>query len=180
MTSRLAALLVVVLAGLTAGCGDDDNASQQWASDVCSDLNTWVSSIQTTVKGLTDKGLSIQKSDVQAAVDDAKTATNDLTSGLNDLGAPPDDSAAQQAKTELDQLGGTLQTQIASVARAVDENPSTVQLAQTVGVAVSASVAAAKSTFETIQSLDVGDELKSAFQDADSCKDLRETIDELG
>ena len=71
-----------MLVALAAGCGGyDDNASAV-GGRVCTDLNTWVSSIQTTAKGLTDKGLSIQKSDVQAAVDDAKTATNELTSSL--------------------------------------------------------------------------------------------------
>ena len=181
MRSYLAVVLVAILVGLAAGCGgDDSNATQDWADSVCTDLNGWVSSIQTTVKGLTDKGLNIQKSDVTAAVDDAQSATNDLSSSLKDLGPPPDDSSAQQAKSELDQLGSEIQKQLDNVQQATSSNASTIQLAQTVGAAVSASAAAAKSTFETIQSLDVGEDLKNAFQDSDSCKDLRDTINSLG
>jgi hypothetical protein len=178
MTSRLAALLVVVLAGLAAGCGDDGNATQDWADDVCTELNTWVESIQTTVNGLTDKGLNLQKSDVQAAVDDAQSATNDLTSGLKELGAPPDDSGAQQAKSELDQFADEIQTQLEEVQQATATQSSVLQLTQTVTAAVSASAAAARSTYEAIQS--AGGELKSAFQDADSCQDTRDTINALG
>ena len=179
MTARVAAVLVAVLAGLAAGCGgDDSNATQDWAGDVCSELNTWVESIQTTVNGLTDKGLSLQKSDVQAAVDDAQSATNDLTSGLKELGAPPDDSGAQQAKSELDQFADEIQKQLEDVQQATATQSGVLQLTQTVTAAVSASAAAAQSTYEAIQS--AGGELKSGFEDADSCQDTRDTINALG
>ena len=178
MTSRLAALLVVVLAALAAGCGDDGNATQDWADGVCTELNTWADSIQTTVKGLTDQGLSLQKSDVEGAVDDARTATNDLTSGLEDLGPPPDDSGAQQVKSELDQLSDEIRNQLDDVQQATATESSVLQLTQTVAAAVSASAAAAKTTYDAIQS--AGGELKSAFEDADSCQDTRDTINALG
>jgi hypothetical protein len=180
VTARVAAVLVVVLAGIAAGCGgDEENATQEWANDVCTELNTWVESIQDTVQGLTDQGLSIRSSDVEAAVEDAKGATDDLVSGLESLG-PPETEAGQQAKSELDQLGATLQTQLAGVARAANENPQPLQLVETVGAAVSAAAAAARSTFETIESLDVDEELKDAFEDAESCDTLRDTLNELG
>ena len=181
MTRHVAALFVVLALGLAAGCGGDDegNGTQEWANDVCTDLNTWVSSIQSTVQGLTDKGLSIQRSDVQAAVGDAESATDELVSSLGDL-TPPDDTAAQQTKSELDQLGGEIQQQLDNVQQAAASESNALQLAQTVSAAVAASAAAAKSTFATIDSLDPGEDVKQAFQDADSCDTLRASIEELG
>jgi hypothetical protein len=176
-----AAVVAALLLAVAAGCGGDDenDATQQWASSVCTDLNDWVTSIQSTVKELTDKGLSMQKSDVQAAVDDAQTATDDLVSELKNLDVP-DDSAAQEAKGELEQLGNEVQEQVDNVKEASASNTGAVQLAQTVASAVSASAAEAKSTFETIQSLDAGEDVKQAFEDAESCDTLRDSINNLG
>lgn len=174
---RVAAVAAVLVLALAAtGCGGDNsnNATQQWADSVCTDLNTWVTSLQSTVKGVTDKGLSIQKSDVQTAVDEAKTATDDLVDNLKSLGAP-DTQAAQQAQTDLENLGKELQQQVETVQQAAAANGSTLQLAQTVASAASASATAAKSTYESIQSIDTG-ELRSAFEDSDTCKTLTESI----
>ncbi len=173
MTRRSTTVVaVLVLAFAAAGCGGDDgdDATQEWANSVCTDMGTWVTSIQATVEGLTAKGLGIQKSDIDAAVDEAKSATDTLVTGINELGAP-EGEAAQQAKSELDELGTQLQEQVANVEQAAASDSGPIQLAQTVGAAVSASAAAAKSTFEAIQSLDAGDELKSAFEDADCVQD---------
>jgi hypothetical protein len=174
---RIAAVVATLaLAVAATGCGGDDSndATQQWADSVCTDLNTWVTSLQSTVKGLTDKGLSIQKSDIQASVDQAKTDTDELVNSLNALG-PPDTEAAQQAKSELDDLGKELQQQVETVQSAAAANGSTLQLAQTVASAASAAAAAAKSTFDSIKSIDTG-ELKSAFEDSDACKTLSDEI----
>ena len=175
---RIAAVLAALaVAASAAGCGgnDSNDATQQWADSVCTDLNTWVTSLQSAVKGVTDKGLSVQKSDVQTAADQAKTATDDLVNSLKSLGAP-DTQAAQQAKSDLDDLGKELQQQVETVQQAVASNGSTLQLAQTVASAASASAAAAKSTYESIQSIDTG-ELKSAFEDSDACKTVKDEIE---
>jgi methyl-accepting chemotaxis protein len=180
VTTRLGAAAVAIALVLAAGCGgDDDDATKQWANDVCTELDTWVTSIRGDVQEVTDKGLGVQKADVEAAVADAEKATNDLVSGLNGL-SPPEDSAVQQAKGEFDQLAAEIQQQLDNVKQAAASNTSALQLAQTVAAAVSASAATAKSTFETIDSLDVDQDLKDAFQDADSCTQLRDTIEELG
>jgi hypothetical protein len=172
--AAVAAVLVLALAA--AGCGGDNSndATQQWADSVCTNLNTWVTSLQSSVKNVTDKGLSVQKSDIQTAADEAKTATDDLVSNLKSLGAP-DTEAAQQAQSDLEDLGTELQQQVDTVQQASAANTGTLQLAQTVSSAASASAAAAKSTFDSIKAIDTG-ELKSAFEDSDSCKTLSDSI----
>ena len=56
VTPRRLGLLAVVLALATtsalAGCGgsDEESASEQWAGDVCSQLSTWVTSVEEAVK----------------------------------------------------------------------------------------------------------------------------------
>ena len=177
----LAIVAVLALVVAAAGCGGDDgdDATQQWADDVCTDLNDWLTSVRATVEGVTAKGLGITQADIEAAVDDAKTATNQLASDLRALGTP-DGEAVEQAKAELEQLADDVEEQVDNVEQAAASDAGPVQLAQTVGAAVSASVTAARSTFETIQSLDAEDELKSAFEDSEDCDTLRETIDDLG
>ena len=43
-----------------AGCGgDEENASEQWAGDVCSELSTWVTDVEEVVTSLTANALSL-------------------------------------------------------------------------------------------------------------------------
>jgi hypothetical protein len=178
---RIAGLVAVLALALAAGgCGGDDSndAAQQWADSVCTDLNTWVTNLQSAVKEVTDKGLSVQKSDIQSAVDQASAATDELANSLEEQGAPETESA-QQAKSELDDLVTELQQQVENVQAATASSTGTLQLAQTVASAAAASAAAARSTFESIKSIDTG-ELKSAFEDSDACNTLQNEIESAG
>jgi len=177
---RIAGLVAVLaLALAAAGCGGDDSndAAQQWADGVCTDLNTWLTNVQSAVKEVTDQGLSIQRSDIQSAVDQASAATDELVSSLEEQGTPDTDSA-QQAKSQLDDLTTELQQQVDNVQQATASDAGTLQLAQTVASAASASAAAAKSTFESIKAIDAG-ELKSAFEDSDACNSLQDEIENV-
>ena len=50
----------------------------------------------------------------------------------------------------------------------------------TITSALTAASAAVRSSFESLQSLDGGEELRDGFEDAASCDSLREQVDTIG
>ena len=168
-------LLVAMLA--VAGCGgDEENASEQWAGDVCGELSTWVTSVEGAVRSLTADALSLDKAAVQEATEDVKGATDELVDGLADLGSP-ETEAGGQARGELDELGTQLQQQLDQVEQAA-ETGSLSLVAVTSALATSAS--SVRSTFESLQSLDGGEELRDGFEDAAACDSFRQQVDTIG
>jgi len=181
VATRHLGLLAVVLALATmstvAGCGGDkENASEQWAGDVCSQLSTWVTSVQDAVSSLTANPLSLDKAAVQAATKDVKVATDELVNGLADLGPPQTDSG-EQAKSELDDLGSQLQQQVGQVEQ--EAKAGSLSLV-TVTSALATASSAVRSTYDSLQSLDTGGELRDGFENAGSCDSFRQQVDTIG
>ena len=173
----LAVVLVLVATPALAGCGgDEENATEQWAGEVCSQLSTWVTGVEEAIKPLTDNPLSLDKTAVQVATEDVKGATDELVDSLADLGRP-ETEAGEQAKSELDELATQLQQQIDDVEQAAESGSLSLV---TVTSALAAASAAVRSSFESIQSLDGGEELRDGFEDAAACDSLREQVDTIG
>ena len=167
----LAAMLAV------AGCGgDEESASEQWAGDVCSQLSTWVTEVEGAVTSLTDSGLSLDATAVQAATEDVREATDALADGLADLGRP-ETEAGEQARSELDALGTELTQQLEEVEQAAETGSLTLP---TVTAALAAAASTVASTFESLQSLDADEELRDGFATAGSCDSFREQVDTIG
>ena len=160
-----------------AGCGgDEENASEQWAGDVCSELSTWVTDVEEVVTSLTTNALSLDKDAVQAATEDVKGATEELVDGLAGLGSP-ETEAGGQARSELEELG----TQLRQQADQVDQAAETESLSLVAVTSALASAASSvRSTFESLQSLDGGEELRDAFEDAAACDSFRQQVDTIG
>jgi hypothetical protein len=182
VTARRLSVLAVVLALATVpvlgGCGGDDeeSAGEQWAGGVCSQMSTWVTSVEESVTSLAANPLSLDKEAVQAATEDVKKATDKLVDGLADLG-PPDTEAGTQAKSELDDLGTQLQQQLDEVEQAADADSLSIV---TVTAALSTAATAVRSSFESLESIDSDGELRDGFEDAESCDSLREQVDTIG
>lgn len=173
---RISLLAVVVL---LAGCGGDgSSASDDYANDVCSNLSTWVTDVEETVRSLTDAGLSISREDIQTAFDDTKESTDSMVNDLEQLG-PPDTEDGQEAKSELDELAAELRQQLEVIEQAVNEGGGPVAIAATVSTAVSAAANAVNTTYRNLEGLDPPGELRDAFQDADECNSLEEQLAEL-
>jgi hypothetical protein len=167
---------VAVLALSVAGCGgdDDNDATTEWAGGVCSAITTWENSITSAVNSVKDNPT---KDGIQSAVDDAKDATTTFTNDLKGLGKP-DTDAGQQAQDALNELPSDAEAGVQQVEQAIQ----TAEGAGAAGAlsaisAVSATLATltsqATTTFSQLQQLNGGDELKSAFDNADSCDSLR-------
>ena len=154
---------------------DEENASEQWAGDVCSQLSTWVTGVEEAVRSLTENPLSLDKAAVQAATEDVKGATEELVDGLADLG-PPETESGDQAQSELDELGTQLQQQVDEVEQEAEAGSLSLV---TVTSALATAASAVRSTYESIQSLDSG-ELRDAFENAASCDSFRQQVDTIG
>jgi hypothetical protein len=173
----LAIVLALATMPLVAGCGgEDESAGEQWAGDVCSELSTWVTSVEEAVRSLTDKGLSLDKASVQAATEDVRQATDELVDGLEELG-PPETDAGEQARGELDELGTQLGAQLDDVEQAAESGSLSLV---TITSALAAAASAVRSTFESLQSLDTGGELRDGFENAGSCDSFRQQVDTIG
>jgi ElaB/YqjD/DUF883 family membrane-anchored ribosome-binding protein len=178
LVSRVALILLTVVA--LAACGGDDgsSASESYANDVCSNLSTWVTDVEETVTSLADQGLSITRDDIQTAFDQTKDATDALTNDLEQLG-PPETEDGQQAKSELDELSSELQQQLDTIQQALDSGGGLTSIAATVSAAVSAAANAVNTTFQNLQGLDPPGEVRDAFENSDECNSLQDQIANL-
>jgi methyl-accepting chemotaxis protein len=173
-----AALLAAALLAL-AGCGGDDtSASDEYANDACSTLSGWVTDVEETVTSLTDQGLSINQDDLQAAVDQTKESTDALVNDLQNLG-PPDSEAGNEAKSQLDQLGTTIQGQITEIEQALDSGGGLAAIAATVSTAVATAANAVNDTLQNLEGLDPPGEVRDAFENSDECNSLQDQIANL-
>ena len=173
----LAVVLALVAVPALAGCGnDEESASEQWAGDVCSELGTWVTGVEEAVRSLTENPLSLDEAAVQAATEDVRAATDDLVDELAAL-ERPETEAGEQARDELDDLATQLEQQFDDIEEEAESGSLSLV---TVTSALAVASAAVKSSFESLQSLDGGDELRDGFEDAGSCDSLQDQVDTLG
>jgi hypothetical protein len=178
MHRSLAAILVLFAALLAAGCGSSEPepmTTAEWADAVCTDINTWASSITTAEDSL--KGGNISEDSLKSAADDVTSATETLKSDLDDLGKP-DTEAGQQAKDSLDQLSTDLNTGADSIKTAVDDASGvsgTVAAATTVTTTLKTMEGQVSSTVTSLKQLDAQGEIETAFQQSSACQQLSST-----
>lgn len=170
------AILVLALSFAAAGCGsDDDESAEQWANDVCVELDTWADGITNTVTGVMSKGLSVTRTDLQAAANQAVAATDRLVDGLHEIG-PPDTDSGEQAQDEIQQLADGLQQHAKNARSIVEDAPRTPAGAVAAGQAVLGEVGAAadeaQSTLDALRAL--GSDLRDGIEAASACTKLRE------
>ena len=177
---RIAAVAAVTLVGTlsvaAAGCGGTDkSSSEQWADQVCTDLNTWADSITTTITGVMSQGLGVTKSDLSAAANQASSATSRLVDDLKAIG-PPDTESGQQAQQDVQQLGDSLE-QHANKARDLVQSGSNsgaglVTTAQSVLVEIGAAADQMKSALTSLQQ--AGEDIRDGVQSSDACQKLKD------
>ena len=171
-----AVALVATLSVAAAGCGGNDtSSSEQWADQVCTDLNTWADSITTTITGVMSQGLGVSRSDLQAAGNQASSATSRLVDDLRQIG-PPDTESGQQAQQDVQQLGDSLE-QHANKARDLVQGGSgsgagLVATAQSVLAEIGAAADEVKSTLTSLQQ--AGEDIRSGVEASDACQKLRD------
>ena len=176
-------VLVASLAFVAAGCGGDDEASttdtsseasaQEWAGSLCSAVTTWRADLEDAAEPLTDLS-SLSEESVRQAADDAKAATDTFAASLRSLGRPGTssgeqvESAVEDLVTEIENGANEVEAAIEGVSSVVDIPSAVTTITTTItdlGTEVDTAV-------QTLEDADAGGELKTAFDDSDSCEEL--------
>jgi hypothetical protein len=167
--------LIAALVLAAAGCGKSSKpeTASEWASSFCSSVTTWKESVTSAVSPL--KSGNISKDSVQTAFNDFKSATNTFVKSIKSLGKPPTQSGAQ-GKQDVESLSTQLSDGVNSIKGDVG-NVSSVTSALAVVPSVTSTLqsmsTAVKQTYQSLQQLDPGSELSTAFQNSQSCKTLK-------
>ena len=178
----IAVIAAIALAALIARLPDDDTNSVEttaWASSVCTSLSDWRSSITA----LADVGGGeLTPESLGAKLDAAEDATSQLVAELQDLG-PPDLDAGDGLKQELDASVVELRLHFEALKQGAQEAAQagpTDFLRKLAALApeFQALLDAISSTVEDLRDANVAEdakaELRQAFEDAESCQELRE------
>ena len=172
-----AALLVVALAGVAAGCGGSSDGETDptaaWASGFCSAVTTWKDDLQSVTQQFTDTS-NLSRDGIESAAEDVQSSTQQLADSLKALGAPETDSG-EEVQSALDTLSTTLDTQTAQIketAQGVTDITGVPSAITEISTSLSALGTAFSSTLQTIEDADTKGELKSALEDAPECADV--------
>ncbi|HEX7310207.1 MAG TPA: hypothetical protein VF232_03425 [Gaiellaceae bacterium] len=171
----IALIFVAAALGLlAAGCGSKSPPSTaEWVDGVCSSVVTWKNSLTSAAQSV--QGGNLTQDSLRNAADDMKSATDTLESDIKDLGKPESDTG-QQAKDSVDQLSSELTDGTDSIKSTVDDVSdvsgvvsATASIAATLGTMANQ----VSSTVKSLQQLDPGGELQTAFNQSSSCQELK-------
>jgi hypothetical protein len=176
MKRGIAAAATLLCALTLSACGGDDSdktvSPSEWADSLCTDLDQWKSSLQSTRTAFSG---NVTPENAQDAAGEVGSATETLVGELKDLGKP-DTEAGQQAKDDVDQLSDELQKGSDQIQRDADAVSSVSDVPQ----AVAAVTATAKqlsndisSTMTSLEQLEPQGELKTAIDQSDACQSLK-------
>ena len=173
----IAAILVLALAGVAAGCGGDDETESDptaaWADGFCSAVTDWTDELRTITSQFSDTS-NLSEDGLQSAASDVQSATQTLVDELRDLGAPETESG-EEVKDALDTLSTTLEDESAAIENTangvsgITELPSAITK---ISSSLSALGTAFSQTLQTIESADASGELRSALEDSPECADI--------
>ena len=161
----------------SAGASSKTTSPTVWANGVCSSVQTWLDSVNSTVTGL--KGAGSLDAATTQAMTGVKSATDTLTSSVDALGTPSTGDGAK-AKTAVNNLTKQLQSLSSSIQQTLASPGSTPvevagSLAQ-VGSDLGKAANEVKSTGTTLKGLKPNGQLKKAFQSSASCQKLKNSI----
>jgi len=167
---------VVSLSVVAAGCGggsSETTPTEKWASELCSAVSTWKSSITSIVSSVQQNGVT--KDSLTNALDQAKSDTKKLTEDLRSLGRP-NTEAGKEAQSDVDQLAKELDDGVNKIEDAVD-NASGAQgmlsAVSVIGGTLSTMAQQFKTTLTALEGLGEGQkEIRQAFQTVPACKEL--------
>jgi ABC-type transporter Mla subunit MlaD len=165
---------LLVGAAAPAGAASSSSSAKQWANGVCSAVQTFGDSVQSTLDDLKNaSSVEDASGKVKSGLDDA---TQTLEKSLDDLGKPPTPDA-DEAQQAVQNLSKQLNDDVSAVEDLLSPPPSSPQeIASTfsqIGSEVQKAVSQVQSTATTLKGLKSSGSLQKAFQSASSCKQLK-------
>jgi phage-related protein len=180
MTRRLVGIASVSVFALLLSSVPAHAAStspKEWASGVCSAVQTFGDSVQSTLSGLKGSGsLDAASQSIKSGLDQA---TQELEKSLKDLGKPST-SDGKKAKSAVNDLSKQLSSTVSDIEDLLSPAPSSPQeIASTfseIGSEVQKAVGEVKSTANTLKGLKPDGTLQKAFQNSSECKKLKQSL----
>ena len=169
--TAVCAAAIALTTGCGGGDGDDASATDEWASSVCTAVDSWRTSVDAAADAIQ---ADPTREGIQEAADDLTTATEKLVDDLNGLGRP-ETEAGQEAQESVDALTNELEQSVTTMENAVDDASGASGILNAVSVISGNLVTMGQSvtsTLTSIQELEGADELRQAFEQADSCANL--------
>lgn len=174
MRIRLSILACVALSLAACGGGNSTTTTaaaggaspQDWATGVCTAVNTYELALQTAAKSFTQNP---SKAGIDKALTGAEQATQTLSTTLQGLGKP-NTVAGQTAQTTIENLATKISADVDKVKQAASSG-STLQAAATISATLGSMKGSITTAVTTLQSLH-GGELQSAFASSPSCTKL--------
>jgi hypothetical protein len=175
---RVVLLLAVGLAALVllSGCGSKSNSSTSatvdWASNLCTAITTWKTSVDSAVNSVSSSNVS--RSSLQKAADQVESATETFVDSLKKLGKQQT-TAGAQAKTALDRLSTEISSERDKIVTAISGITSVrgiIAAAPTVLGSLKTMRTDVATSYKQLQTLDASGELSKAFKQADACTTL--------
>lgn len=175
-------------AGLAAGlalvlsaCGQSDDgsaseptAAESWASDVCTTVSAWRSTL-TDARETLSTPRDLSAAEIEATFTEVRTATSTLVDELAGLGSP-DTEAGDEAEERISSLSEQLQEQAAVVEDSSGDQAQgmgeLLTRVSTVSGAVAQMISDTQAAVSDLRTLDGAQELEDAFSSAASCQDL--------
>jgi hypothetical protein len=179
---KLAALVTLALVLAVAACGGGGGASAEeeaWASEVCATIASWRAEVETiatdAAEAVTAPGAT--RETVESAIEEGLAATETL---VNDLRAavPPDTPEGDEAEAAVEAFLTNVQASDDEVRSALAGLPEGAGLAAVIaelsGLATTLQTTIASGQALVTELTELGGSLKDAFENADSCQELRE------
>ena len=182
VAATVVGIVAIVIAVVIFRLADDDSRSVEttaWADSVCTSLSDWRSSITSLADA---SGGELTPGSLGAKLDAAQDATSQLISELQDIG-PPGLDAGDDLKQELDTSVVGLRLHFEALkqgAREAAQAGPTHFLRKLAALApeFQALLDAISTTVDDLRNANVAEdakaELQQAFEDAESCRELRE------
>lgn len=183
VAATVAGIVAIVIALLILRLTDDDSGSVEttvWADSVCASLSDWRSSITS----LADvSGGTLTPDSLGEKLDAAEITTSQLITEVTELG-PPDLEAGEELSLELnaaaDRLEADFETLKSGAENAAEaDTPSAfLQALAALAPAFQDLLDQIRATVDDLQNASVAEEaekeLQQAFENAESCRELRE------
>jgi hypothetical protein len=173
----VAGIALGVWAFAPAAASSQSTSAQQWANGVCSAVQTFGKSVNSTISSL--KGSGSLSAASQTATTGLSTALMQLNDSLQKLGKPSTSDGAK-AQSAVQNLSNQLSSDITSIQQSLSPPPSSpgdiaatfAQIGSTIQMGVSQTKAAAT----TLKGLTPNGELQKAFQNSSTCKALKNSL----